>query len=208
MKIAIDESGDIGRKFWRGSTPWFVVAAVIVPDTMRGCGLVCNAVSTFKEEFMQGAELHFAHNTHNQHTQFFSYMAEQDFIFVAVAMNKRKLLKRKPYMLASKRVMLKYCIDRLFRELHTMWDNPIVIMDKNSRRIDRALRRHLFQAFGTPDTKDIRHIKNIVFVDSRNEPLVQFADYIAGAVRHHVDKSYDSESYEKYLVDKGKIYYL
>ena len=81
-------------------------------------------------------------------------------------------------------------------------------MDKNSRKIDRALRKHLFKAYGVPNEKDVRHIENIVFVDSRYEPLVQFADYVAGAVRHHVDKSYDSQSYEKYLQDKGKVYFL
>lgn len=208
MKIAIDESGDVGRKFWAGSTPWFVVAAVIVPDVQQGCGLVCSAVDDYKRDVMQGSEIHFAHNSHTQHERFFSHMSDKDYLYVAVAMDKRALLKKKPYLLASKQVMLRHCVDRLFAELQPHWDNPMIIMDRNSRKIDRSLRRHFFRAFGTPNSKDLRHIKNIVFVDSDKEPLVQFADYVAGAVRHHVDKSYNSQSYEKYLADKGKIYYL
>jgi len=208
MKIAVDESGDIGRKFWRGSTPWFVVAAVIVPDVMRGCGLTCSAVDEFRQDVLQGAELHFAHNSHSQHERFFQHMEGKEFFYVAVAMDKKKMLLRKPHVMSSKRFMLQYCLDRLFVELAPYWDDPTIIIDRNSRRIDKALKGHLFRAFGSPNSGDLKHIKNIVFVESDREPLVQFADYLAGAVRHHVDKKYDSQSYEKYLTQKGKIFYL
>jgi len=208
MKVAIDESGDSGRRFWAGSTPWFVVAGVIVPDVMDGCGLTCQAVSEYSKQFMQGAEIHFAHNSHARHEHFLKHMQHEDYVFVAVAMDKRKLLKTKPYMLASKGAMLQYCLDELFRELQPMLDSPIVLIDKNSRRLDRALKRHLMRLFGVKHKGDYRAIRNIRYVDSAHEPLVQLADYVAGAVRHHVDNSYDSRSYEKYLVHKGKIFYL
>jgi len=208
MKIAIDESGDSGRRFWRGSTRWFVVAAVIVPDTARECGLTCDAVDKFKTEHMNGSELHFARNSHHQHEEFFDYMNDKEFVYVAVAMDKKQMLRRKPHILASKKMMLQASLDRLFREIQPMLDDPVVLVDKNSRRIDRALKRHLLNFFGSHHKGDWRSIKNVVFVDSKREPLVQFADYVAGAVRHHVDKKYHSQSFEKYLSDKGKVYFL
>lgn len=208
MKIAIDESGDGGRRIWRGSTKWFVVAAVVVPDADRVCGITCQLINRFKEQYLVDTELHFSHNSHEQHEQFFAYMKDTDYFYIAVAIDKRQLLKKKPHALINKRVLFKTALDRLFSELHPYWDDPLVLIDRNTRRIDRFMRRHLFQEFGTPNSRDLQHIKNIIFVDSRYEPLVQFADYIAGAVRHHVDSSYDSKSYEDYLTSKGKIFYL
>ena len=208
MKIAIDESGDTGRRFRRGSTPWFVVAAVVVPDTTRECGLTCDVIQQYKRNNMSGGELHFAHNSHTQHAQFLEYMQDKEFLFVSVAVDKRKMLRRKPHVAMSKRFLFQHSLDKLFSELHQHLDNPVVLMDKNGRRIDRTLRRHMLRLFGPKHKGDWRSIKNIVFVDSRREPLVQLADYVAGAVRHHVDKRYNSESYDKYLADKGKIFYL
>jgi hypothetical protein len=208
MKIAIDESGDGGVQFWRGSSPWFVVAAVIVPDVIRGCGLVCSAVDSFRSEAMMGSELHFAHNSHEQHEKFFAHMHGQDYFFIAVAIDKKSFLRRRPHSIVSKKIMLKSALDLLFSELKPYWDNPLILMDGNSRQFDRMLKLYLLRAFGAPRRSDIRHIQNIIFVDSRTEPLVQFADYVAGAVRHHVDKSYNSRSYERYLVDKGKILFI
>ncbi len=208
MKIAIDESGDGGVQFWKGSSPWFVVSAVIVPDVMRGCGLVCSAVDHFRNEVMNGSELHFAHNSHEQHESFFQYMHDQDFFYIAVAIDKKAYLRRNPHSIVSKKVMIKASLDCLFQQLKPHWDNPLILMDGNSRQFDRMLKRYLLRAFGVPRSSDIHHIQNIVFVDSRTEPLVQFADYIAGAVRHHVDTSYNSRSYERYLTDKGKILFI
>lgn len=208
MKIAIDESGDTGRRFWKGSTRWFTVAAVVVPDVVRECGQTCSAVDAFKQEQMNGKELHYAHNSHNQHLRFFRHMYDEDYLFVAVAMDKRKVLRRKPHILASKKTMLQHSLDLLFEQLRPLWDNPIVLMDKNSRRIDKSLKRHLLHEFGSTHKGDIHAIENVVFVDSRREPLVQLADYIAGAVRHHVDEKYSSTTYEECLADKGKIYFV
>jgi len=208
MKIAIDESGDSGLKFWRGSSAWFVVAAVVVPDVTNGCGLVCSAVSTFKRDYMQGTELHFSHNSHGQHADFFSYMQNQDYMFVAVAVDKQKHFSGPKHFKRGKRAILEYCIDKLFSEMQPYWDDPVILIDNNSRVINQSIKRHLLRLFGSRHKGDAHAIKGVVFVDSRFEPLVQLADYIAGAVRHHVDTRYDSHSYEDYLQQKGKIFFM
>ena len=98
--------------------------------------------------------------------------------------------------------------DKLFEELRPYWDNPIVLIDNNSRRVNRALKWHLLKMFGSHHKGDLHSMKDIVFVDSKTEPLVQLADYVAGAVHHHVDGDYDRASYQAYLQKKGKIFYL
>lgn len=208
MKIAIDESGDSGFKFWRGSSSWFVVAAVVVPDVIAGCGLVCSAVSNFKREYMQGSELHFSHTSHAQHADFFSYMKNQDYMFIAVAIDKEKHMKGRRGLFRNKRAILELCIDKLFLEMQPFWDKPIILIDNNSRVINQSIKHHILRSFGSRHKGDSRAIKGVVFVDSRFEPLVQLADYVAGAVRHHVDPRYDSHSFEDFLQEKGKIFFI
>lgn len=209
MKIAIDESGDTGRKIWKGSSRWFVVAAVVVPDSIDGCGLTCSAVSDYQRQYMGGRELHFAHNTHEEHEAFFEYMKDKEYVFAAVAMDKVKLLHRRPYIFKRKATILQACLDELFTELKPWLDNPIVLLDTNGPgMLNRMLTRHLLRYFGARHKGDIHSLKQVRYVDSRDEPLVQLADYVAGATRHFVDKKYVSRSYEKYLSNRGKILYM
>ena len=208
MKIAIDESGDTGRKFWNGSSKWFVLAAAIVPDNIDGCGPTCMSVAHYQQEHMGGFELHFSKNSHQQHLDFLQYMHDKDFVFAAVAIDKKQLLMRKPYVLRSKMSLLRYSFDALFDQLQPWLDNPTVLIDSSgSRHFNKALSRHLLGVFGSLHKGDIHSIKQVLAVDSKQEPLVQLADYVAGAVRHHVDKVNASSAYELYLFDKGKIFF-
>ncbi len=208
MKIAIDESGDTGRKLWRGSSKWFVLSAAIVPDFINGCGPVCQSVSKYQQQNMDGYELHYSKNSHQQHMDFLQYMHDKDFVFASVAIDKRRLLVRKPHVLRTKMSLLHYAFDNLFDQLQPWLDNPTVLIDASgSRHFNRALSRHLIDLFGSRHKGDIHSIKQVLTVDSRQEPLVQLADYVAGATRHYVDTVNDGTAYETYLKDKGKIFY-
>lgn len=208
MKIAIDESGDVGRKLWRGSSKWFVVAAAIVPDGYYGCGPICQAVTSYQQQYMQGFELHYSKNSHQQHIEFLKYMHDKDYVFAAVAIDKRRLLVRRPYVLRSKMTFLQYAFTHLFDQLQPWFDSPTVMMDTNgSPHFNQALQRYIMQRYGSRHKGDMRAIHQVISVDSRTEPLVQLADYIAGAVRHHVDTSYTANTYDLYVADKGKIFF-
>ncbi|MBP7767364.1 DUF3800 domain-containing protein [Candidatus Saccharibacteria bacterium] len=208
MKIAIDESGDSGRKLWRGSSQWFVLAAAIVPESGDGCGPVCGAISKYREEFMGGAELHFAHNSHAQHVDFFKFMDDKDYVFAAVAIDKRKLLLTSPRTLINKRTLFEYGIDILFSQIKQSLDNPVVLIDEGgSYAFNKALKKHMTKRFGSRHKGDLRSIKYVEMVSSINEPLVQLADYIAGSVRHKVDDKYPSRTYDDFLTQKGRIFF-
>ena len=208
MKIAIDESGDSGRKFWKGSSKWFILTAVIVPDD-KICGPTCQAVDRYRLINGNGQELHFAHNSHEQHVDFLKYMQNQDFIFASVCINKRKLIIRRPQVLRTKIALLNFAFDKLFVELKPWLDHPVVVMDTSgSRHLNKALSRHLLRLFGPAHKGDTKYIERVRAVDSRSEPLVQLADYVAGAVHHHIDGAHSSTTYEEYLQDKGKIFFV
>lgn len=206
MKIAIDESGDSGRKFWKGSSKWFILAAVIVPDDMV-CGPVCVAVDDYRQNTNSGYELHFAHNSHEQHVNFFEYMKSREFIFASICIDKQSLAFRQPQMLRSKMVLYKFAFEKLFTELKPWLDHPTVLIDTNGpTHFNKALSNHLLRIFGSKHKGDINSIEQIRAVDSKTEPLVQLADYVAGAIHHHVDGRHTSNTYEVYLQNKGKIF--
>jgi hypothetical protein len=208
MKIAIDESGDSGRKLWRGSSKWFVLAAVIVPESGPECGPLCQEIARYREDFMGGAELHFAHNSHAQHEGFFKFMDDKDYLFAAVAIDKRRLMLTHPRVLVSKRALFEYGIDALFNQIKPSLDNPVVLIDEGgSYAFNKALKKHIAKRFGSRHKGDLRSVKFVEMVSSINEPLVQLADYIAGSVRHKVDDKYPSRTYDEFLTQKGRIFF-
>jgi len=208
MKIAIDESGDSGRKFWSGSSKWFILTAVIVPDD-EFCGPVCQAVDNYRQSINNGIELHFAHNSHEQHINFLSYIRDKDYVFASVCIDKQRLALRSPQVFRSKMSLYKFAFDKLFTELRPWLDSPVVLVDTNGpQHFNRALSQHLMKLFGTKHKGDIHSIEQVRAVDSKAEPLVQLADYIAGSIHHHVDDRHDSKTFEMYVQDKGKIFII
>lgn len=208
MKIAIDESGDSGKKFWKGSSRWFIVTAVVVPDSMR-CGPTCQAVDHYRRTRNSGNEIHFARNSHERHVAFLSYIEKEEFIFASVCIDKRKILMKKPYVLRNKMSLLRFSFSRLFEELHPYLDSPVVLIDTNgSKQFNRSLSRHLMRLFGPHHKGDTQAIGKIRSVESSSEPLVQLADYVSGAVHHHVSDKHHSTTYQDYLAHKGKIIFV
>jgi hypothetical protein len=208
MKIAIDESGDTGRKMNHGSSKWFVLAAAIVPESSPTCGITCQAVEAYKRQFVGNSELHFSHNSHEQHLDFLHYMHDKDFVYAAAVIDKQKLMATQPLVLSSKMSLMFYAFDHLFDQLKPWLDSPIVLVDSSgSQYFNQALGHHLLRLYGSDQEADYRKISQVRVVDSAREPLVQLADYIAGAIRHHVDPAYQSEAYEQYLADRGKIFF-
>ncbi len=209
MKIAIDESGDSGRKFWSGSSRWFILTAVIVPDNYT-CGPACQAIEDFRKKFQNGSEMHFSHNSHQQHVNFLATMRAQDFVFASVCIDKKILLRKNPHVFRTKMALLQFSFDQLFSQLKPWLDDPVVLIDTNGpTHFNRGLTRYLFKRYGAMHKGDRSGLKLIRSVDSRSEPLVQLADYVSGAIHHHVDgKHPNSNTYELYLKDKGKIYFV
>ncbi|MFT4532644.1 MAG: hypothetical protein ACI9T8_000675 [Candidatus Saccharimonadales bacterium] len=208
MKIAIDESGDSGRKFWKGSSKWFIVTAVIVPDSKK-CGPTCLAVDDYRKTHSAGRELHFTHNSHEQHTRFLQHMHDYEFVYASVCIDKRKLLRKNPRALGSKMALFRFAFDKLFEEITPYLDSPVVLIDTNGpKQFNRSLSRHLIKRFGSGHKNDIHKIEQIRSVDSNKEPLVQLADYVSGTVHHHVDENHHSDTFEQYLSDKGKIVFV
>jgi hypothetical protein len=208
MKIAIDESGDSGRKFWKGSSRFFIVSAVIVPDNLY-CGVTCQAITAYRSEHNGGRELHFAHNSHEHHMSFLSYMSDKEYVFASIVIDKQRLIRRRPQVFRSKMSLLQFAFSELFTHIHPWLDDPIVLFDTNGpSRFNRGLSRHLMKTFGSTHKGDVHALKQVRSVDSNTEPLVQLADYVSGAIHHHVRDPQGSKTFLDFVEKKGKIFYV
>jgi hypothetical protein len=136
-------------------------------------------------------------------------MKDKDFVFASICIDKRRLIRTKPYIFRSKMTLLSFTLEQLFMNLKPWLDNPVVLIDRNgSKQFNRALSRHLYRLFGPSHKGDRKSIKNVETVDSINEPLVQLADYVSGAIHHHVDGRHNSKTFEEYLQHKGKLFFI
>ncbi len=207
MILAIDESGDAGKKFWRGSSRWFLVAAVVVDGDIAH-DQVSRAIQNFYKQHNLQEELHFAHNTDEIHNAFLHTMQSQSFSFVCVAVNKTALLRKKPWLFRSRLSLYNYSFGQLFIRLRPQLDHPIVLIDRNGGRwFTKAINKYLYHNFGNRHKGDQHAIAHIYTEDSVSQPLIQLADYIAGAANHFVQQYTDAHLYSEYLHAKGEIYY-
>ena len=207
MVIAIDESGDNGKKLWHGSSRWFILGAAIANETDT-CGVVCRAVKQFVHDYDMVEELHFSHNTPETHEAFLQYMNGQDYLFACYAIDKRKLLARRPWVLRSKLQLYDYALGALFEKIKMGLDNPTVIIDQNGPPwLTKSVNKYVLNNYGSRHKGDNHAIKDMYADNSATQPLLQLADYIAGASRHYIESYTDAYLYEKYLASKGKIFF-
>ena len=92
MKIYIDESGDSGFKFDKGSSKFFTVAMVIFNDhdEANACE---DRINLLKRELghSENFEFHFIDNSFNIREHFFRAVAPYDFYYYAFVLNKESL---------------------------------------------------------------------------------------------------------------------
>lgn len=204
MIIAIDESGDAGKKFWRGSSQWFVVSAVVIASDHRQA--VYDAITTFRHVYRFHDELHFAHNPPSIQNDFLAAMEQQPYQFVSYAMRKPAVLRTKPWIFRSRLALYNYALSRLFATLHGIAEQPVVYIDRNGGRwFSKAITRNLYKQYGMRHKGDRRGIKVIHTVDSVEQPLIQLADYIAGATNHFVQRYSDADLYTQHVQSKGQL---
>ena len=87
----VDESGDTGFRFDRNSSPYFVVAMVLVPGAEEAEKLRL-AIDELKEELRKPSmEFHFTNTDGTTRHKFFDTIRNHDFIVVAAVCDKGKL---------------------------------------------------------------------------------------------------------------------
>lgn len=191
MIIFIDDSGDGGFKFEKGSSKFFIIAAVIFDDNLEAE----KAAVAIKElrralNFSDHVEFKFNKSRRDIREKFFKAITKFNFRIRSIIVDKRKIYSRE--LKTNHEKFLSFVIKNLLKNSNNTIRNASIKIDGCGGREFRRLFVAYIRRELNNDQKKI--VKSCKLVDSRSNVLIQMADMIAGATR---------VSYEKERTDYG-----
>jgi hypothetical protein len=179
MQVYVDESGDSGMSGKPGSTPYFVVAAVLFNDDEAAseCRRAIRELM-LRLEWHPRQEFKFNKADHTLRKRFFETIAAQDFWYNAVVLNKKEL---KGPGFQFKDPFYKYTVRLVFTNAKPHLDRATVVMDQCGSRdfrdqMQSYLQKQVREADGRSPIRRVRTEK------SHSCELVQMADMVVGAI--------------------------
>ena len=181
--IFIDDSGDPGFKFNRGSSHLFVIACVIF-NSKISAEYTSASIKFLKERlgWKQEREFKFHRANDKQKKLFFDTIKKQDFIIRAIVVNKNTITNKSLqnsesfYSQIIKMVLDNYKNMKLAR-ISLDGSGNKSFRKKSTAELRRAINKNNYRMV------DFR------LVDSKDDVLIQLADMIAGAINAKYDKS-------------------
>lgn len=182
MLIFLDESGDPGFKVRKGSTYAFVVILVIFDDELDA-ERTALAIKELRRDLGKSDKFEFKFNKCNRQlrSQFLSIVARFRFRIRGIVMIKERIYGEE--LRRSKESFYNYTVKSVLKDSFGRIENARLRIDKSGDRMFRQalanyLKRELRTQKGLPRT-----VKDIKFVDSKENVLAQLADMVAGAIR-------------------------
>ena len=181
--IFIDDSGDPGFKFDRGSSRYFVIACIIF-NSRQDSEFASQTLSTLKQEmdWNQAREFKFHRANDYQKHLFFNSIKNLSFKVRAVAIDKTKIKDR---IIFNQNSFYLQTIIRVLDNYHDMNKAQIYLDGRGNRnfqkqssiKIRKILNEHEQRMFAF-------HL-----VNSKGNILIQMADMVAGAIDAKFDPS-------------------
>jgi len=187
VKIYIDESGDLG--FTGRSSPYFVIAALIVHDplTIRRCFAKIRR-NKLKKKYKELPEFKFNNSGPEIKKRILNCIAAADVDIAYCVLRKEQVY---PHLRSNHQIVYNYLTGSLISHIvQQFYDGgPVEItVDKSLNGIQReAFDQYLvYKTFEKNLGIDLTAIPiEIEHADSKNEPGIQAADFIAGALHYY-----------------------
>ncbi len=180
----IDESGDTGFRFDRNSSPYFVVALVLVgEDEAQNIG---RTIEQLKADLRKPSiEFHFAKTDDRTREKFFAAVGKYDFQVIASVCDKSRTQSLKDnhggLLLASFRATLEHARDRGLLDACT-----IKYDEAGNNAFQKKFSSDLLTQINGSDTG--RYIKQCDPQKSTGNNLIQLVDMICGAIARPYNK--------------------
>lgn len=194
MLLVLDESGRDGLKQPPGMSPWLVIAGVLF--VTREDSVACRAALIALRQTLGGKEFRFSKNTDRRRRAVLEFLAARPLTYFAAACDRSRINHRrwkKPIDLY--RGLAGHLIGQLAPHLAgcTAWFDTLGKGD-----VDREYGKHLCRSSGRDGHGRCRITDTRAF-DSDREPLIQVADYVCGAVAHHLKSGQQNEDYYRLI---------
>jgi len=187
MLIFIDESGDAGFKFGKGSSRYFVVVLVIFGDALDA-EEVSLKIKRLKQNlgWNEVTEFKFSSTSNRFRKKFFETVKDSPFRFAALAIDKKKFVEKNLWG----RRFYDHVLTQSFGELSDLAGEAVIYFDK---MVDKgfvlSFNTRFRRIFGGGKGLKIKKIKHR---RSTSNNLIQLADMISGAVFRKYEKGEDT----------------
>ncbi len=196
MLIFIDDSGDPGFKFEKGSSRYFVIALVIFDDNLEAEKTALE-IKKLKRKlgFPDTGEFKFSKSRNDVKKLFLETVSSSKFRIRCLTIDKK--LIHSPELKTNKNSFYSYVIKSAIKYSGGSIFDARVKIDGSGDRIFRKnflsyLRKNL-------NSKEKTIIKNCKLVDSKGNVLIQLADMVAGAIRRSCDGKEEDVCYKNII---------
>ena len=193
--VYLDESGDTGFKFRRGSSRYFVVVLLLVDDPIP----IHAAIDDLRRSlsFAPRSEFRFSHTAEDVRRRFLHELNRHSISIRALVVDKSSLAPERPRdQVAFYHRVLRLVVGsggERIRDATLVLDESVTIK-RRQRAPNSFLRQALSVDPGAPKLRDIVHHA------SHTDNLIQAVDMVAGAI--HVRFSRDDSSYLEIIKNK------
>lgn len=186
MFVYLDESGDTGFKFRKGSSKYFVVTLLLVADPVP----LHDEIDEIRKRLglPDYREFHFVHCAKNIRYEFLKSISRFDFKVRTIIINKQ--LMTRPHM-RNHHTFYNFVIRLILEHDHGTINGATLIIDESVKNKDKKrqlasyLRRELNSDPCTPKIHETR------YHTSHQDNLIQAVDMIGGAIYRKYNKGDD-----------------
>jgi U3 small nucleolar ribonucleoprotein component len=184
--VLIDESGDCGLKFGKGSSDYFTCVAVVFSDefSMSACDRTIDGLK-MEIKKLSSFEFHFASTSDKIRRLFLERVSHDSFRYAGFVVDKRRLYGNR---FRNPKEFYEASVGYVCEHVKPLLHNAKIIIDKNG---DRAFRQQLEKRLKAQmtDKDGTCRIRKVAMETSHSNNLLQLADMICGAVMRSYNSS-------------------
>lgn len=178
MVVFIDDSGDPGFKVEKGSSKIFVITLVIFDDELEA-EKTSVAIKELRRKLKVSDYYEFKFNKTNRKFRNAFIDVVRKFNFSIRAIVVKKELIQSPRLRSYKEDFYNYIIMQVLKQSKSIKKAKLRFDKRGERAIRNSLRAYLSREL---DNKTKRIFRDLKFVDSRQNTLIQLADMVAGSI--------------------------
>jgi len=180
--ILLDESGDLGFKFNRGSSRYFIVTILFTSSKRPLEKVTRNVHQGLRKKFKRVGTLHAYKETPVTRTRILQGLSTKDCAIVAVILNKQRVYTN---LQEEKSLLYNYVtnilLDRLFTKRPIPPEQPITLIA--SRRETNKFLNANFKAYLKNKISTNRHLRLTIEISTPNkEKSLQAVDFVSWAI--------------------------
>jgi hypothetical protein len=181
MLIFIDDSGDPGFKLQKGSSVCFVIALIIFDDELEA-EKTSLAIKELRRNLKISDFFEFKFNKMNNKFKNSFINTVKDFNFRVRAIVVRKNVIYSPILRNNKETFYNHIIIQVLKHSQPVISDAKLKFDERGEKLLRdELRTYLSREL---DNKNNNLFRDLKFVNSRQNTLIQLADVVAGSINH------------------------